>query len=111
VAPVAPLRYAKFDRSIEVIVANTVLVTTRIKPSLKRRIAAIARATHRSQTAVMREAIEGFLDVNDHHAALIRERLAQAKADARAGQRGISHVEVDAWLKSWGTKKPLPRPR
>lgn len=41
---------------------------------------------------------------------------AEAKADARADAdvehgRLISHDAVKRWLSSWGTAKPLPRPR
>jgi predicted transcriptional regulator len=35
---------------------------------------------------------------------------ARAEADIRAG-RLISHSAVRRWLQSWGTAKPLPRPR
>lgn len=33
-----------------------------------------------------------------------------AEASARAG-RTVSHGAVKRWLESWGTAKPLPRPR
>jgi predicted transcriptional regulator len=35
---------------------------------------------------------------------------ARAEADIRAG-RLISHSAVRRWLQSWGSAKPLPRPR
>ncbi|MGL4314600.1 MAG: antitoxin [Sphingomonas sp.] len=35
---------------------------------------------------------------------------ARAEADVRAG-RLVSHDAVKRWLSSWGTDKPLPRPR
>lgn len=35
---------------------------------------------------------------------------ARAEADARAG-RLISHGAVRRWLASWGSGRPLPRPR
>jgi predicted transcriptional regulator len=35
---------------------------------------------------------------------------ARAEADVAAG-RLISHGAVRRWLASWGTAKPLPRPR
>ena len=35
---------------------------------------------------------------------------ARAEADVRAG-RLISHSAVRRWLQSWGSAKPLPRPR
>ena len=41
---------------------------------------------------------------------------AEARADARAdadvaADRTISHGAVTRWLRSWGSDKPLPRPR
>jgi predicted transcriptional regulator len=35
---------------------------------------------------------------------------ARAEADVRAG-RLVSHGAVRRWLASWGSSKPLPRPR
>lgn len=35
---------------------------------------------------------------------------ARADADMREG-RLISHEAVKRWIRSWGTDKPLPRPR
>ncbi len=35
---------------------------------------------------------------------------ARAEADVKAG-RLISNEAVKKWLKSWGSDKPLPRPR
>jgi predicted transcriptional regulator len=35
---------------------------------------------------------------------------ARAEEDVRAG-RLISHGAVKRWLASWGSEKPLPRPR
>ncbi len=36
--------------------------------------------------------------------------IARGRAAAREG-RVVSHAEVSAWLMSWGTDNPLPRPR
>jgi predicted transcriptional regulator len=38
------------------------------------------------------------------------EADARAEADVREG-RLISHAAVRRWLASWGTAKPLPRPK
>jgi predicted transcriptional regulator len=35
---------------------------------------------------------------------------ARAEADFAAG-RVFSHEQVKAWLQSWGTENPLPRPQ
>ena len=39
-----------------------------------------------------------------------RQADARAEADVREG-RLISHGAVRRWLASWGSAKPLPRPR
>ena len=36
--------------------------------------------------------------------------VARGRADIKAG-RYVEHAEVRAWLMSWGTDNPLPRPR
>ena len=36
--------------------------------------------------------------------------MQRGEADADAG-RVVSHEAVSKWLKSWGTAKPLPRPK
>ena len=41
---------------------------------------------------------------------LFDTRDAQADANASAG-RTVSHGAVKRWLASWGSAKPLPRPR
>jgi predicted transcriptional regulator len=38
------------------------------------------------------------------------EADARAEADVREG-RLISHAAVRRWLASWGSSKPLPRPK
>ena len=48
--------------------------------------------------------------------AIFDDPDAEAKADARAEadiveDRTISHNAVKKWLQSWGSTKPLPRPR
>jgi len=46
----------------------------------------------------------------------IGDPVAEAAADARAeadvaAGRLISHAAVKRWIESWGSAKPLPRPR
>jgi predicted transcriptional regulator len=51
---------------------------------------------------------ETLFDRSD--AAAEEQADARAEADVRAG-RLISHGAVKRWLQSWGSGKPLPRPR
>lgn len=51
---------------------------------------------------------DGLFDSPDAEAEARSD--ARAEADVKAG-RLISHEAVKRWLKSWGSAKPLPRPR
>ena len=51
---------------------------------------------------------ETLFDQTD--AAVDEQADARAEEDVRAG-RLISHAAVKRWLQSWGSGKPLPRPR
>jgi predicted transcriptional regulator len=48
-----------------------------------------------------------FDETNPEHEA---EADARAEADVREG-RLVGHDAVKAWLASWGTDRPLPRPK
>jgi predicted transcriptional regulator len=51
---------------------------------------------------------KSLFDDHDPEAEAVAD--ARAEADVRAG-RLISHDAVKRWIESWGTAKPLPRPR
>lgn len=51
---------------------------------------------------------KSLFDTTDPAAEAEADR--RADADVAAG-RVISHAAVKRWLQSWGTDKPLPRPR
>jgi predicted transcriptional regulator len=51
---------------------------------------------------------KGLFDTPDTEAEARSD--ARAEADVKAG-RLISHEAVKSWLRSWGSAKPLPRPR
>jgi len=88
-------------------VAKTALVTTRVEPATKKKLRAIAESTQRSESFLAKEAIEAYVETNEWQVALIKERLAEAKK----GGPTVPHEEVVAWMKSWGTKRPLPKPK
>jgi predicted transcriptional regulator len=49
-------------------------------------------------------------DVPNEDAELAAQLDAKAEADIAAG-RVVPHAKVAEWLNSWGTDKPLPRPK
>jgi len=51
---------------------------------------------------------KSLFDTNDPVAEAAAD--ARAEADVAAG-RLISHAAVKRWIESWGSAKPLPRPR
>lgn len=87
--------------------AKTALVTARVDPGVKKKLKALAESTQRSESFLAKEAIEAYVELNDWQVSLIKDRLAEAKK----GGPTVPHDEVDAWMKSWGSKNELPRPK
>ena len=92
---------------IESDMAKTVLVTARVEPDVKKKLRAIAESTQRSESFLAKEAIEAYVETNEWQVALIKERLAEAKK----GGPTVPHEQVEAWMKSWGATRELPRPK
>ncbi|MGD0842801.1 MAG: ribbon-helix-helix protein, CopG family [Geobacteraceae bacterium] len=66
-------------------------LTVRVKTTTKKRLEALARATKRSKSYVIEEALEHYLDVNEWQIKGIEEALADADSpDAE----WISHEDV-----------------
>ncbi len=66
-------------------------LTVRVKTTTKKRLEALARATRRSKSYVIEEALEHYLDVNEWQIKGIEEALAEADSlDAE----WISHEDV-----------------
>lgn len=85
--------------------AKTALVTARVDPSVKKKLKALAENTQRSESFLAKEAIEAYVEMNDWQVALIKERLAEAEADAKAGKRGIPVDDMETWARSLRTKR------
>lgn len=73
-------------------------VTVRVKPATKTRLEALARATKRSKSYVIEEALEQYLDVNEWQIDGIVQALAEAD---RPDAIFVDHDEV---LAKWGVK-------
>lgn len=72
-------------------------LTVRVKPLTKSRLAALARATQRSKSFVIEEALELYLDVNEWQISGIHAALAEAD---NPGAEFTDHDEVLArWEK------------
>lgn len=68
-------------------------ITVRVKPATRKRLDAIARATRRTKSFVIEEALEQYLEVNEWQIKGIQEALLEADApDAD----WVDHEEVAA---------------
>lgn len=71
--------------------------TVRVKPETKRRLAALARNTRRSESLVIEEALEQYLEVNEWQLMGIKEAVCEADASDAVF---VDHEEVLARLES-----------
>jgi RHH-type transcriptional regulator, rel operon repressor / antitoxin RelB len=78
----------------------------RVRPDLVAELDKLAEATGRSRADLAEEALAEYLDVQRWQIAGIE----QAIREADAGEPGVAHEEVVAWVKSWGTDDELPPP-
>ena len=85
--------------------SNDATFSVRLPEELRREVDEFAKATKRSRSFVVKEAIEAFID--DRRAYL--EAIDEAIKEADKGVF-ISGEAVDQWLASWGTDNPLPMP-
>jgi RHH-type rel operon transcriptional repressor/antitoxin RelB len=82
-------------------------VSVRLDEVTLERLAAIAKATGRSRGALMSHAIERYVESEAWQVAAIQK----AMDDLSRGDAGlVDHLEVAAWLDSWGTPDELDPP-
>jgi predicted transcriptional regulator len=73
-------------------------LTVRVKPLTKTRLAALARATQRSKSYVIEEALELYLDVNEWQISGIHAALTEAD------NPGADFTDHDEVLARWEKK-------
>ena len=78
----------------------------RVRPELITGLDELAKASGRSRDELAEEALAEYLEVQRWQIAGIEEAIR----DADAGEPGIAHEDVAAWLDSWGTDHELPPP-
>jgi RHH-type rel operon transcriptional repressor/antitoxin RelB len=86
---------------------KTTTMTVRVSPQVSERLAALAHDTKRSKAYLASAAIADFVERNAWQVT----RITAALEDARSGQPGIPHEQIEAWMDSWDTDKELPRPK
>jgi RHH-type rel operon transcriptional repressor/antitoxin RelB len=80
---------------------------TRVSADIKRKLRALAKETDRSESYLAAEAIAAYVDLNAWQVTHIKKSLAEVTA----GDAGVSHERVAAWLDSWGSGQELPPPK
>ena len=83
-------------------------LTIRIDEETKSRLDSLAKATTRSKSFLVSNAIEEFLRQNEWHIQEIKKTVANAdNPDAKF----TDHEDVAAWLRTWGTEKEQAPPK
>jgi len=80
-------------------------LTIRIKPAVKKQLDKLAKRSGRSRSALVMEAIDAFLDLDEWQVAGIERAIASLD---RGG--AIPHEAVKAWIGSWGSDNELSPP-
>lgn len=82
------------------------VLTLRITPALLKKLNKLSKATDRTRSRLAVEALEAYVDDQAWQVAAIEEGLQ----DAQAGNL-VPEEDVIRWVKSWGSKRELPRPK
>jgi len=80
--------------------------TVRVDTAVKKRLEKLAKSTGRSRSFLAAEAIGEYVEVNEWQVAGIKRAMQSLD---RVGS--VSHDEVKKWVRSWGSRRELPRPR
>lgn len=87
---------------------GTTTLTIRIDEKTKNRLEKLAQATDRTMSYLVSSTIERILDEEEWQIGEIRKRVRIANGPDAAF---IDHEEIEAWLKSWGTKEETEPPQ
>ncbi|HEY3451985.1 MAG TPA: ribbon-helix-helix protein, CopG family [Myxococcales bacterium] len=84
-------------------------MAVKLEADLRERLKALGEAKQRSTHWLMKEAIKRYVEVEEE-AELAKKEARQRAARFEATGEYVAHEDVDAWLRSWGSKKELPVP-
>lgn len=79
------------------------VVNLRVAPETKRRLAELAKVTRRTQSFLVEEALEAYLDINEWQVKGILEAIAEAD---RPDAEWVDHADVMA---KWEAKREEKR--
>jgi len=83
-------------------------ITIRIDPKTKERLEKLAQSTDRSMSYFVSHALEQVIEQEEWQIGAIKRRVELAD---KPGAKFIPHEDIEAWLKSWGTKKERKPPK
>ena len=86
--------------------AKSTVITIPLEPEVSEKLESLAREMKRSKAHLASEAIAAFVDCNIRQMEEINRGLEEAKS----GVPGVSHAEVENWVRSWDSEDELPRP-
>ena len=87
------------------LVTETRVITSHVPRPLADQVDALAAKLERSRGWIVKQALADYVALEER-----RHRMTlQALADVDAG-RGVDHSEVETWISSLATEKPLPPP-
>ncbi len=84
---------------------DTTTVSIRLPSSLKERLELLAKATKRSKSFCIAEAIKVYLETESWQIQAIQEGIASADRG-----RLTDHSKVREWVESWDTEHEAGRP-
>ena len=90
--------------------AATSPMSIKLDATVRDRLNSIATRHKRTSHAIAREAIETYVALEKAREALNQEALSSWTHFQETGLH-VTGDEVNAWIKSWGTKDELPPPK
>lgn len=86
--------------------SDTVRVSLLLEAELDERLTEVASALDTSKTALIRQAVEEYVRLQEWHLSAIDE-------DIRAADEGrvVAHKAVEEWVAPWGTANERPAPK
>lgn len=84
---------------------DTRVITSHVPRRLADQVDALASRLERSRAWIVKQALAEFVALEDRRYRMTLEALA----DVDAGH-GVDHSEIESWIDSLGTDKPLPNP-
>jgi len=86
--------------------ADTRVITSHVPVPLADQVDALAARMERSRGWIVKQALAEFVALEERRYRLTLEGLASVDAG-----EGVPQEEVEAWIDSLGTDRPLPMPK